>query len=206
VNQNFGQEASVLNGARYPADREADDRRAQEPENTALDEDFTEADALAPEPGAEADPLGEAVGSVPSGLFVVTTGSGEEVSGYLASFIQQVSIDPLILMIAMSPTRPAYQQARRNGELVIHVLGRTDNGLVRQFWNGLGAEELKSLPNRRSEVGTPILEGVLSYLRCRVLDEWKGGDHAVLFVAAEEGAVLQPDKPYFYRRANGRGY
>ena len=152
------------------------------------------------------DPLGAAVGSIPSGLFVVTAGIGEDVAGYLGSFIQQVSINPLVLVIAMSPQRPTYQLAQRHGEFVVHVLGRNDGGLVRLFWNGLTSSELLRLPHRRTTLGTPILEGVLSFVKCRTLDEWKGGDHAVVFGAAEDGAVLNPNKPYFYRRASGRTY
>jgi flavin reductase (DIM6/NTAB) family NADH-FMN oxidoreductase RutF len=153
------------------------------------------------------DPLGSAVGMVPSGLFVVTAGSGEDVAGYLGSFIQQVSIEPLLLVIAMNPQRPTYQLALGTGELVVHVLGRNDEGMVRRFWNGLAAAELLALPHRRSPIGTPILDGALSVIRCRILDEWKGGgDHAVLFVAAEDGALHGSGRPYFYRRASGRTY
>jgi 3-hydroxy-9,10-secoandrosta-1,3,5(10)-triene-9,17-dione monooxygenase reductase component len=155
---------------------------------------------------ARDDPLGEAVGTVPSGLFIVTAGSGRDVAGYLASFIQQVSIDPPLLVVAMSTQRPAYRLAQRNGELVVHVLGRNAEGLVRRFWDGLSSAELLALPHRRSERGTPILEGALAVIRGRVLDEWKGGDHAVLFVAAEDGARLGEEPPYFYHRGSGRTY
>jgi flavin reductase (DIM6/NTAB) family NADH-FMN oxidoreductase RutF len=152
------------------------------------------------------DPLGKAVGSVPSGLFIVTAGKGLDVSGYLGSFIQQVSIEPLLLVVAMHPQRPAYRLARRTGELVVHVLGRNNEAMLRRFWNGLGPEELLELPHRRSELGTPILEGVLAFIRCRVLEEWKAGDHAVLLAAAEEGSRPGRGRPRCYHRASGRGY
>jgi flavin reductase (DIM6/NTAB) family NADH-FMN oxidoreductase RutF len=157
---------------------------------------------------AAADPLGAAVGCIPSGLYIVTAGRGDDVAGYLGSFIQQVSLEPLLLMVAMHPQRPTYRLARQHGELVVHVLARGEERLVRLFWDGLGPDGLLALPHRRSPQGTPILRDVLAYVRCSVLDEWRGGgDHAVLIATAVEGEVLVAGgRPYCYRRASGRTY
>ncbi len=153
------------------------------------------------------DPVGEAMGAVGSGLFIITAGNDEETAGFLASFVQQVSFEPLMLMVAMNPARPAYELIKKTGELVVHVIGQEDRGkLVKRFWKGLGKQEILELPHGSTELGAPILQDAMAYLRCRLVDEWHGGDHAVLFGAVEEGRVLHGDRPKSYRRKSGRGY
>ena len=41
----------------------------------------------------------QAVGHIPSGLFIVTTTDGGKKDGYLASWVQQVSFEPLVLSL-----------------------------------------------------------------------------------------------------------
>lgn len=50
-----------------------------------------------------------AVGHIPSGLFVVAIKDGENKDGYLASWVQQVSFKPLLVSLAISPSRPGYE-------------------------------------------------------------------------------------------------
>ena len=43
---------------------------------------------------AEIPPVAQAVGHIPSGLFILTVGRGEAATGLLTSFVQQVGFDP----------------------------------------------------------------------------------------------------------------
>ena len=49
-----------------------------------------------------------AIGHIPSGLFIVCAKDDEKIDGYLASWVQQVSFDPLLISLAIKPGRPVY--------------------------------------------------------------------------------------------------
>lgn len=206
LKQNFRQEARVVNEAEKSQESKEQEVVGQEAGDSSSEESGSEAPEHKAGESSEPDPVGDAMGCVASGLFVVTAGNGEEAAGYLASFIQQVSFEPLMLMVAMHADRPVYELVRSTGEFVVHILGRSDSSLVRMFWKGMGRDELLALPHKLTEGGAPILDGVMAHVRCSVADEWRGGDHVVVFAKAEDGEVGQKDKPYFYRRTSGRTY
>ena len=51
-----------------------------------------------------------AVGHIPSGLFIITAKDGDTntIDGYLGSWVQQVSFEPLLLSLCVKEGRPAY--------------------------------------------------------------------------------------------------
>jgi flavin reductase (DIM6/NTAB) family NADH-FMN oxidoreductase RutF len=50
-----------------------------------------------------------ALGTIPSGLFIVTAGTGAEATGALLSFVQQVGFEPPCVTIAVKPGQPAFE-------------------------------------------------------------------------------------------------
>ncbi|MCR9205062.1 MAG: flavin reductase family protein, partial [Halobacteriovoraceae bacterium] len=50
-----------------------------------------------------------AVGHIPSGLFIVSVNKDDQKDGYLASWVQQVSFDPLIVAFTIKSDRPGYE-------------------------------------------------------------------------------------------------
>ena len=79
-----------------------------------------------------------AVGHVPSGLFIVAVSDPQSktTDGYLASWIQQVSFNPMIVALAIKPGRPAYELIKAGKTFAINVVGDHDKNYLKHFWKG----------------------------------------------------------------------
>jgi flavin reductase (DIM6/NTAB) family NADH-FMN oxidoreductase RutF len=63
------------------------------------------------------------VGHIPSGLFIVAVQDAQSntIDGYLASWVQQVSFNPLIVSLAIKPGRPAYDLIKAGHTFAINI-------------------------------------------------------------------------------------
>jgi flavin reductase (DIM6/NTAB) family NADH-FMN oxidoreductase RutF len=149
------------------------------------------------------------VGKIPSGLFIVTARDGEKRDGFLGSWVQQASFEPLLISMAVKPGRPALEMLRKTGRFCVNVVGHRNNGLLKPFWGGLkpGEDPLDAVSVAASERGNWILNDALAVLECETRDIAQPGDHAVVFGEVVEARLLNPeDKPMTHVRKSGAGY
>ncbi len=154
--------------------------------------------------------VGLALGRIPSGLFILTARHEDRRLGILASWVQQVSMNPPMVTIAVRkgrPIMPLISESRRFG---ICQLSAGDRIILRKFLsqNGeqtedpfLGFEMLKS-----TILGVPILAHVLSYLECELTCHMDvEGDHDLFVGLARAGAFLGGE-PHVHLREHGFKY
>jgi flavin reductase (DIM6/NTAB) family NADH-FMN oxidoreductase RutF len=59
------------------------------------------------------------------------------------------------------------------------------------------AEQAAGATFERTQHGTPVLQGALAYLECRLQTTHEAGDHTI-FIAEVEDVVLHQGKPLLY--------
>ena len=153
------------------------------------------------------DPL--PVGKIPSGLFILTVSEGARREGFLASWIQQASFQPLMLTMAVKADRPVLELLQRVGRFCVNVVGHRNNGLLKPFWGAAreGVNPLDAVKTSVSERGNVILADALAALECEMRGFSRPGDHAVVFGEIVEAALLNPeDKPMTHVRKTGAAY
>jgi flavin reductase (DIM6/NTAB) family NADH-FMN oxidoreductase RutF len=153
----------------------------------------------------------QAVGHIPSGLFIVAVqdGSKDIIDGYLASWIQQVSFEPLIVAIAIKPGRPAYDLIKAGMPFAINVVGDHDKTFLKHFWKGYDAAQnpFKELPYNTGAHGGVVLSQAKSAIECQMIDAVKPGDHEVVFAKVLASHVLSEEsKPMVHIRKSGKDY
>ena len=156
----------------------------------------------------EVSDFAQAMGKIPSGLFVVTARDGERKDGYLGSWIQQASFSPLLLSLAIRPGRLGYDLIRSTGRLCVNVVGQKNGGMMKPFWSPEpGSDVFSGLEWSRTERGNITLASALAVLECEVRASFAPGDHEILFVEVVAGRIQQPeDKPLTHVRKSGLGY
>ena len=65
-----------------------------------------------------------ALGAMPYGIYVLTSFHKKEINGMIASWVSQISYDPLLIMVAVHTDRYSHQLIDQNGYLALHVLAR----------------------------------------------------------------------------------
>lgn len=152
-----------------------------------------------------------AVGHIPSGLFIVAVQdpSTKLIDGYLASFIQQVSFNPLLVAMAIKPGRPAYDLIKAGNKFAINIVGDHDKTYLKHFWKGYdpNSNPFQELPFEVGQRGGVILKQSKSAIECVLKSSSQPGDHEIViaevlssYIQSEEG------KPMVHIRKSGADY
>ena len=148
------------------------------------------------------------LGSIPSGLFIITIRKGEEKGAFLASWIQQASFHPPMVTIAMANDRPIgswFQTAQIFG---IHILGDHHKKLLKHFANPPEdpTKIFDGLHTHMSSLGIPVLTESASLLECSVMKTVVSGDHTLVVGEVMDAREFQHTKPKIHVRKTGFQY
>lgn len=152
-----------------------------------------------------------AVGHIPSGLFIVAVEDkvSGSVDGYLASFVQQISFNPLVVAMAIKPGRPAYDLIKKGLPFAINIVGDHEKTYLKHFWKGYDPNQnpFQELPHHTGEHDGLILDQAKSAIECVMIGSTKPGDHEVIFAEVKASHVMNADsKPMIHIRKSGNDY
>jgi flavin reductase (DIM6/NTAB) family NADH-FMN oxidoreductase RutF len=154
-------------------------------------------------------PLGQALGRIPSGLYILTVRNGGRATGMLASWVQQAGFDPPMLTVALGGQRYVAGWVAAAGRFTLNQLPVGSKHLIRHFGRGFPPEApafegLKLRPEGRSG---PVLEGALAFLDAEVAGGLDSGDHRIILGRIVDGAVFDAAaEPMVHVRNNGFHY
>ncbi len=127
----------------------------------------------------------KAVGHIPSGLFIVCANDGENKDGYLASWVQQVSFDPLMIAVAIGKGRAGYDHIMSKKTFTVNIVGKHDMNYLKHFWSGYQEEDNPfhngELDHEISDNGGIILKQAKSTIECQMVSKEIPGDHEIVF-------------------------
>ena len=151
------------------------------------------------------------VGHIPSGLFIVAVKDEIHgtIDGYLASWIQQVSFNPLIISLASKSGRPAYDLIKAGKVFCVNIVGEHDKTYLKHFWKGYDPHQnpFNEMSYELGERGGVVLKQAKSALECKLISSVQPGDHEVLFAEVISSCVLNEEaKPLVHIRKSGAGY
>ncbi len=149
-----------------------------------------------------------AVGRIPSGLFVVTARRGDDETGFLASWVQQCSFEPLQVTVAVKAGRTVNDWLTPGAPFVVNVLEEDQTDYLVHFGKGfaLGEPAFEGLEVDRTSAGAPVLTEALAFLDCRVAGRCTAGDHDLVIGRVVGGRVLAEGRPMVHVRKNGSHY
>lgn len=152
-----------------------------------------------------------AVGHIPSGLFIVTVMEPEtkKIDGYLASWIQQVSFNPLLISLAIKPGRPAYDLIKSGKVFAVNVVGEHDKTYLRHFWKGYdpNSNPFNELNHTIAPHGGVVLLQAKSAMECQLVSSSQPGDHEIVIAKVISSAHMEEgSKPMVHVRKTGTDY
>lgn len=157
--------------------------------------------------------VGQAMGRLPSGVFVLTAASGEKRTGIIVSFVQQACLTPPMVTVAIAKGRAIMPLISESRQFGLCQLAKDDRLLVRKFaqYNNaaitedpfLGFDLLQGVLPR-----LPILAGILAYLECELVTHIDiEGDHDLFVGVVRGGSLLQAQgQPHIRLRDTGQNY
>ena len=123
----------------------------------------------------------KALGTMTYGIYGLTTFYKDEINGMIASWVSQVSYEPLLIMVAVHPNRYSYHLIEQSGCFALHVLARDQTDFLSRFKGSHPKEKFSGLQWQRGATGCPVLKNCLAYFECEVTSKYAPGNHT-LFV------------------------
>ena len=126
------------------------------------------------------------------GVYVVTTRLGDVVNGMTASWISQVSLKPLLVMVSIAPSRYSHDLIKQSGIFAVNVLDRDQADLGKRFGfkSGRQVDKFAGLEWTTGATGAPILPQAYACLELKLKETVPAGDHT-LFVGEVVAAKVQ---------------
>jgi flavin reductase (DIM6/NTAB) family NADH-FMN oxidoreductase RutF len=140
----------------------------------------------------------ETLGHYPTGVAVVTavTDNGSPVGMVVGTF-SSVSLDPPLIAFFPASTSKSFGQLRCARTFAVNVLAADQEPLCRRLATG-GADKFDGVRWRPGPLGSPILEGAVSWIECTFEQIREAGDHYIVLGRVHELAVERSTLPLLF--------
>ena len=132
------------------------------------------------------------------GIYLITSRSGKEISGYIANTAFQVTSEPPKIAISCHKDNTSTRIIEESGVFALSVLEKdSDAGLIGLFGYQSGHEDEKfeRVNYREGKNGAPIiLTHAVAYFECKVVDRFDVGTHYLFIGEVTDGELLKPEK------------
>jgi flavin reductase (DIM6/NTAB) family NADH-FMN oxidoreductase RutF len=141
--------------------------------------------------------------SMPYGLYVVGSRSGDRRNGMTLNWATQVAFEPKLMGIGVEKTALTHELIDQGGVFTINTIDRDDRAIVRKFTKPVevdaDAATLNGVPYRDGATGAPVLVGAVAWIDCEVRNRVDTGKHTFFigevvdcgFQKAEDTPVLR---------------
>jgi 3-hydroxy-9,10-secoandrosta-1,3,5(10)-triene-9,17-dione monooxygenase reductase component len=141
-----------------------------------------------------------------SGVSVVTTASATEKAGLTVSAFNSLSLDPPMILVCLHKDSHAIPTLQATGVFAVSILSAEQEHLSDRFAGRTplaeGEDRFTDVPTHTAVTGSPILEGAIAWLDCRVRTIHDGSTHWILIgevVATNTNAERVDPLLYFDR-------
>ncbi|MEU8436247.1 flavin reductase family protein [Streptomyces sp. NPDC029216] len=136
-----------------------------------------------------------AMGLLPTGVTVITAGSGRATEAVTASSVTSVSLDPLMVLVSIGAGGRIRGAIEASGGFAVNALAEDQEELsvvfaARDRPRGLPAQE--RLGGWVGDSGHVLLPGAVFSLECRTEHRYPGGDHVLFLGRVDAVHVADP--------------
>ncbi len=154
-----------------------------------------------------AETFRKALSHFATGVTVVTVADGQRhVHGMTANSFTSVSLEPLLVLVCVNRKARTHSLLHAQKRFGINILGEDQEELAKYFTQvEQDRETAKRLGVRfgRTERGTPVLEGTLAQLDCKLVSTSDAGDHTI-FIGEVEQIDTAEGCPLIFHRGRYR--
>jgi flavin reductase (DIM6/NTAB) family NADH-FMN oxidoreductase RutF len=144
-----------------------------------------------------------AMGCFATGVTIITVDLEGEVHGMTANAFASVSLDPMLVLVCVDHTTRTHAHMHAKKRFGINVLSEDQRGIseyyARPERTHEQAEAEAGARFDRTQQGTPMLQGALAYLECRLHSAQDAGDHTIFIAEVEQVVVNESEPLLFYR-------
>jgi flavin reductase (DIM6/NTAB) family NADH-FMN oxidoreductase RutF len=149
--------------------------------------------------GVSKEEFRTALGRFASGVTVVTAkGARGELLGITVSAFASVSLEPPLVLVCIDKRASLHGHMSDGAHFAVNIL-EEDQELMSRRFASKDDDRFNGTAYRESADGTPLIEGALATLECRVVHAYPGGDHTII-VGEVESTSVGDGRPLAYFR------
>lgn len=134
---------------------------------------------------------------IPYGIYVLTAKDKDgAISAATVNWVTQTAFAPPLVVVGVKADSGAYAGLKANGQFVLNMLGKGQQGAAFAFFKPAQVEDgkISGEPYRDAGNGAPILTNAAAAVECKVVEIVEKGDHHVVIAEVTEAHVLkQPE-------------
>lgn len=143
-----------------------------------------------------------------TGVCVMTTRTSAARHGMTANAVASVSLRPLLVLVCVERTTTMVDAVAEAGVFALSVLSARQVELSEHFADPervRGDPQFENVPHDVLATGSPVLDGCVAALDCRVWASYDGGDHEIVVgeVVALRTAAADEDLLVYHRSSYG---
>lgn len=133
-------------------------------------------------------------GNFATGVSVITTSNDDGPRGLTANAISSVSLEPTLFLVCVDLRATSYPILESARHFAVNLLA-ADQEEISNFFAGTTPEDnpMGDVQYRMSEIGNPLIEGVIAYLDCKTHSIIDGGDHKIFVGEVQACDIERPD-------------
>jgi flavin reductase (DIM6/NTAB) family NADH-FMN oxidoreductase RutF len=134
-----------------------------------------------------------------SGVTVAAASHGGRTHAIAATAFCSLSLDPPLVLLAVSRSGQLVELATHAGHVGISILGE-DQREISEWAGSRGRVPAASLPfaTVAAKTGAPLLDGAIAWFDCEVRDVARHGDHVLLLGLVVEAWAADGANPLLY--------
>src|SRR6266852_2190697 len=138
---------------------------------------------------ADQDQFRRAMGGFATGVTVITVDDKGTIQGMTANAFTSVSLDPLLVLVCVDHQARTHSHLQARKRFGVNVLAQQQRAIAEHYAraerNPALAESEAGARFDRTAHGTPVLQGALAYLECRLQSAQDAGDHTIFIAEVE---------------------
>ena len=137
------------------------------------------------------------MGHFATGVTVITTkDKAGKPFGLTVNSFTSLSLNPPLVVVCIDTTVDCYSCFDESKVFAVNVLSENQEELSRRFATK-GIEKFEGIKWHMGESGSPLLDGVIGSVECKVVHSYEGGDHTI-FLGEILTATAKGDRPLLF--------
>ena len=136
------------------------------------------------------------LGHVPSGIFILTVGTGTRATGMLASWVMQAGFEPPMVSVAVKLGRYVCDWLTEGQPFVLNLVARRAEGAVETLSTRVSSRASRRSKGWRSRTvpaACRFLKDSLGHLECEPAGHVDSGDHRIFLAKVVRGKMNDGD-------------
>lgn len=153
-------------------------------------------------PAIAADMFRNVLSHYPTGVSIVTADvAGTGPVGLVVGTFTSLSLEPALVSFMPAKSSSSWPKIQSAGSFCVNVLGANQGDLCKQF-SARGGDKFAGVEWRPGATGSPILNGAMAWIDCRIEQVFDSGDHQIVVGRVVDLRVESDELPMTFLRGS----